>query len=237
MRMSGGVLLLVLALGLAGCGSSSPPLAPSSVSRVVPPTYTLTGVVSGLTPAGLVPLAGVSVQADLYMIGVTDANGVYTLTGLPAVSGIVVTTWKPSYVNQTRTVALGGETRLDFQLARLATFTLSGVVSEMTSTGPAPVEGVQIDDWSCDPAFPGNRPRNPSDGCLYGLPHSATTDSNGRYSMSGVYATVANSATQNFVCATKAGYQGNMPGSECGGYSTTVTVDGDTRFAIQLVRR
>jgi hypothetical protein len=193
-----------------------------------------------MTPTGLAPVEGVLVQVNLVRPGTTDSNGFYsipglTLTGLAPNVAIgnfnTVTAWKPSYVNDTRTMTISGDTRLDIELIRRATFTLSGIVSEMTETGLAPIEGVQIDDWSCDPVFPGNRQRLPSDGCNYGLSQSTTTDKNGRYSISGVY------ATQNFVCATKEGYQGNMPESECGGYSGSLTVDGDTRFDVQLVRR
>ena len=49
--------------------------------------------------------------------------------------------------------------------------------------------------------------------------------------MSGVY------ATRNLVCAIKDGYEGNVADPECGGYSTSLTLDGDTRFDIELVRQ
>jgi hypothetical protein len=180
------------------------------------------------------------VQVNFVKPVTTDGNGFYSIPGL-TLTGLApnistgnfntVTMWKSRYLSDTRTVAISGDTRLDIQLSRRPTFTLSGVVSEMTATGLVPVEGVLIDDWSCEFVVPGNRLPVPTDDCYYGLSQSTTTDKNGRYSVSGVY------ASRNFVCATKEGYQGNMPQSECGGYSDSVTVDGDTRFDIQLVRR
>jgi hypothetical protein len=236
-----GTIVLVLAHAMAGCSSdSSPtPLAPSPAAQPVP-SYTLSGVVLAMTPAGLAPVEGASVQMNLTKPAVTDVNGFYnipglTLTGLSPNTAIghfnTVTTWKPAYVNDSRTVTVSGDTRLDIEIVRRVTFTLSGVVSEMTDVGLTPIEGVRIDDWSCDPVFPGNRQRVPSDGCSYGLSHSTTTDKQGRYSVPAVY------ATQNFICATKEGYQGSSNPSECEGQAESLTVDGDTRFDIRLVRR
>lgn len=239
-RVTWGIVGLVLAHAVAGCGSGSSltPLAPSPAQPV--PTYTLSGVVLAMTPAGLAPVEGALVQMNLTKPAVTDIDGFYsipglTLTGLSPNTAIgnfnTVTTWKPTYVNDSRTVTVSGDTRLDIEIVRRATFTLSGVVSEMTDSGPIPVEGVEIHDWSCDPVFPGNRQRVPSDGCSYGLSHSTTTDKSGRYTVPRVY------ATQNFICAVKEGYEGNMRESECDGHAESLTVDGNTRFDIQLVRR
>ena len=141
------------------------------------------------TPLGLVPVEGVSIQVNMTKPATTDSNGFYSipelvLTGLAPNISIgnfnTVTAWKPTYVNDTRIVTISGDMRHDIQLIRRATFTLSGVVTEETPTGLAPLEGVEIHDWSCDPTFPGNRLPVPSDGCNYGLSHSTTTDRNGR---------------------------------------------------------
>lgn len=238
-RLSLAMSLVLLVGACSGGPPSAGPTSPTPI-RAPEPTYTLSGVIVAETPTGLAPVEGVWVQVNMIKPAMTDGNGFYsipglTLTGLAPNVAIgnfnTVTAWKPSYVNDTRTLTISGDTRHDIQLIRRATFTLSGVVSEETPTGLAPIEGVEIHDWSCDPVFPGNRLPVPSDGCSSGLSHSTTTDKNGRYSIPRVY------ASKNFVCATKDGYQGNMPGSECDGYSTSVTLDGDTRFDIQLVRR
>lgn len=230
---------LVLSVAACSGGTAPGPTSPTQ-ARAPEPTYTLSGVIVAETATGLVPIEGVWVQVNMTKPAITDASGSYsipdlTLTGLAPNVSIghfnTVTAWKPTYLNDTGTVTIAGDTRHDIQLIRRATFTLSGVVSEMTATGMVPVEGVEIHDWSCDPAFPGNRLPTPADGCNYGLSHSTTTDTNGRYSVPGVY------ATRNLVCATKDGFEVNMTDSECGGYSTSLTLDGDTRFDIQLVRR
>ncbi len=152
------------------------------------------------------------------------------LSGLPAF--ITVTSWKPSYEADTRNVAISADTRLDIQLTRRATFTLSGVVYEMTPAGPSPVEGVHIDAFSCEPIFTA---------CDRGLSLDTATDREGFYSIPGVY------AGQNFICAAKEGYQAeltgpcNMPHSEDAEIPVTaghpLTVTGHARFDIRLVRR
>ena len=233
------VMALLLSVSACGGGSTPVPTSPS-LTRAAEPTYTLSGVIVADTPTGLAPVEGVLVQVNMIKPATTDSNGFYSIPGL-VLTGLApnvaighfntVTAWKPSYVNDTRTLTISGDTQHDIQLVRRATFTLSGVVSERTATGLVPVEGVRIDDWSCDPVFPGNRLPVPSDGCNYGLSRSTTTDKSGRYNVPGVY------ASRNLICATKDGYEGNVADSECEGYSTSLTLDGDTRFDIQLVRR
>lgn len=83
-----------------------------------------------------------------------------------------------------------------------ATYTLSGVVSEVTPTGPAPVEGARVEEWN--------------------LHLVATTDTNGFYSISGLYAGLTS------VWVSTEGYET---------VRRDVTIDGDTRLDIQLVRR
>ena len=229
---------LVLSMAACSGGGAAGPTSPTQPA--VEPTYTLSGVIVADTPGGLAPVEGVLVQVNMVRPAMTDSNGFYSIPGL-VLTGLspnvalghfnTVTAWKPSYVNDTRTLTIGGNTRHDIQLVRRATFTLSGVVSERTATGLVALEGVEINDWSCDPVFPGNRPPVPSDGCNYGISQSTRTDEHGRYTISGVY------ASRNLVCATKEGFEGNAIDADCGGYSTSLTLDGDTRFDIQLVRR
>lgn len=237
-RLATAMILLLSTAACSGGDATGPTSA--TQTRAAEPAYTLSGVIVVETPMGLAPLEGVLVQVNMTKPATTDSNGFYSVPGL-VLAGLApnisvghfntVTAWKPTYVNDTRTVTISGDTRHDIQLVRRPTFTLSGVVTEETPTGFAPVEGVQIHDWSCDPAFPGNRLPGPSDGCNYGLSHDTITDKDGRYSIQGVY------ASRNLVCATKEGYRVNLPESECDGYSASLTLDGDTQFDIQLVRR
>lgn len=72
----------------------------------------------------------------------TDENGHYSIPGLRATSGIVVT--KYPYKQERRSLSLSADTQLDLQLVRLDPYHLSGVVSELTPTGPVPVEGALV---------------------------------------------------------------------------------------------
>ena len=101
---------------------------------------------------------------------------------------------------------MSGDTQFDIQVIRGATYTLSGVVSETTPTGHTPVEDVDV---YCDACGEFGHTR------VY-------TDTNGFYTFSGVYAGI----TQLLV--RKDGY--NVVGP------TVPTVNGDTRFDIELVR-
>lgn len=97
-----GIPVLVLLVGLAGCGGTdSLPSGPSAVPPQVvvppPPTgiwldgYTLTGVslsgtVSEATATGPIPIAGALVYCELcgeitHMWATTDANGFYRFSG------------------------------------------------------------------------------------------------------------------------------------------------------------
>ena len=102
-RMAGGVL--VLALGLGGCGSADSPVTPLTPSPLPPQAvvpaprppgswlrdYTLTGVslsgvVSELTATGRTPIAGAVVYCELcgeqtHTFAYADDNGFYHFTG------------------------------------------------------------------------------------------------------------------------------------------------------------
>lgn len=84
------------------------------------------------------------------------------------------------------------------------TYTLSGLITERTSTGSMPLEGVEV--------F-----RGYASGWI-----GATTDSNGFYEVHGLY------DRTDVVSASKDGYERQ---------EARVTVNGDTRFDMQLVRR
>ncbi len=90
-RTRTGLLLLVLAAGLPGCDGGRPSV-PSGPSTLPPPQtpspgnsafsvadVTLSGVVSEVTPNGLVPLEGVGVSNGEGEYAVTDANGFFSI--------------------------------------------------------------------------------------------------------------------------------------------------------------
>lgn len=221
------VLLVTLASACSGSSSSPTPSAPS---QSVPSTYTLTGVVLSVTPTGLTPVEGAQVRVPgLHgaQFAATDSNGYYNISGVPASSGDVVAT-KAGYAGVSKTLTISGDTRLDFQLGpRVAISTLSGVVSEVTPTGLVPLEGVRIEELSCDPAGP--------IGCPVHISSAVVTDKNGFYSISGLFSGTGN----NTVWASKAGYQDSttdLPACEAAP-CRIINVNGDTRLDIQLVRR
>jgi hypothetical protein len=165
--------------------------------------------------SGLILVTGARVEeSSSRRTTTTDLNGFYSISGLHATNNFV-TVSKVGYVSDTRFVTIDGDTRLDIQVAlvQVVTYTLTGVVSEMTETGLVPVEGVQL---YCD-------------GCGSEFGHTFMyTDSNGFYSFSWLY------PGYQTLLVTKEGY-GTPPRQPDGIFTMTVT--GDTRLDIQLVRR
>jgi hypothetical protein len=111
-RTSTGFLPLVLAVGLAGCQStSSPSPAPSAVQQPVPvPTppsafppgvlsdYTLSGVVFEVTTTGQTPIEGAQVYCELcgaetHSWARTDSNGFYSFTGVWTTPDVRTPVW------------------------------------------------------------------------------------------------------------------------------------------------
>ena len=227
------VAMLLLPLAFAACGGA-PPAAPSSLTTTRPPdpTYTVSGVVIGQTRTGSAPVEGVLVRVA-GQSGTTDGNGYYSLSGVPASYG-GVSAVKAGYAVAREILTVSGDTRHDFQLGPVvALSTLSGVVSEVTPTGLVPVEGVLLEESSCEdvasspPFFPGNA-------CEAYIFQTTKTDKRGLYSFSGLY-----SGQGNVVWARKDGFEDPFPqhypeNSEGG---QAVTIDGNRRFDIQLVRQ
>jgi hypothetical protein len=88
---------------------------------LVPPgTYTLSGVVTEMTPAGEEPLEGASVSR-LYGGGwqdaTTDGKGFYQIRGLYDRTDTVSVS-KEGYQTQQQTVSVTGDTRFDIRLVR-----------------------------------------------------------------------------------------------------------------------
>jgi len=133
-----------LSLFVVACGDTknATPISPTAAPiPVAPPTYTLSGVISDATPAGVAPLEGVQVWTGPQH-ATTDGNGYYSISGLTASNSIFVT--KVGYKQVRKSLTLSGDAQLDIQLDPLEKYTLSGVVSEQTPTGLVPVEGALV---------------------------------------------------------------------------------------------
>jgi hypothetical protein len=140
------VLSALLAAICAGC---SQPSGPSPV--VGPPLYSVTGVVSEMTSSGPVPVAGIKVEDPVSRnSSSTDGYGQFRLALTEGVYALQAT--GPQFEARSQTVTVAGNIRLDIQMTRRVSFTLSGRVSEDTGDGKVPIEGVEI---YCDTCGPG----------------------------------------------------------------------------------
>src|SRR5262245_54264232 len=143
-----------LAMLTGACGGG-PPIAPTSPTQTVSPepTFTVSGMVVAQTSTGSAPVDGVQVRVA-GQEGTTDGNGYYSLQGVPKSYG-GVSAVKAGYAAAREILTVSGDTRFDFQLGpRVAIYTLSGVVSEVTPTGLVPVEGVLVHEYSCEDVSP-----------------------------------------------------------------------------------
>ena len=220
---------ILLAGSLAACDRTSPispgpPLGQQQAHN--PPavtTYTVSGVVSEMTATGLVPLSGVLVRETLsFHSSRTDDQGSYSIAGVPPRSaGNTISAGKTGYTTGTVTQAIGGDTRVDLQLERRPTYTLSGVISEITATGLVPIEGVTVEflSWVGD------------DNYAYG---ETPTDAQGRYRLPGFW---SGSDVYTEIWLTKAGYRIDpQMNPSCDRCFRTLTITGDTVLDIQLER-
>ena len=206
-RLSVAIIVTIL---LSACGDS--PTLPGTTDQPPTPTYTLSGVVTVATVQGPALVTGARVEESISRrVTTTDLNGFYSISGLAPTNNLVTVT-KAGYVSETRPVTINSDTRFDIEVTRVpvVTYTLTGVVSEMTETGLVPVEGVQL---YCD-------------GCGSEFGHTFMyTDSNGFYSFSWLY------PGHQTLLVSKEGYR------TLSGQPLTMTVTGDTRLDILLVRR
>ena len=166
---------------------------------------------------------------------ITNGNGHYSLPAVPRSSG-GASAVKAGYAVAREVLTVTSDTQFDFQLGpRVATHTLSGVVSEETPNGLVPIEGVLVEEYSCEdvsasPPFFGNS-------CPVVVYQTMTTDKSGVYSFSGLYA-----GGRNSIGAEKEGFEDPVApdGTEhpdAPDRSRRVTITGATRYDIQLVRR
>jgi hypothetical protein len=90
-----------------------------SKSQVYPPgSYTLSGVVTEVTAAGVSPVVGASVEIIVgggWRVSVTDVNGEYAIPGLYD-SSPVVHAFKAGYLTSKQEVRITGDTRYDIGL-------------------------------------------------------------------------------------------------------------------------
>ena len=192
----------------AACSGSSSPTSPSTPTQ---PTSTLSGLVFAETPSGPAPVVGARVRLEIGSFRLdanTDQNGLYTLSGLHEGLSTVSTT-RDGYDSDTRNVTISGDVRLDIRIVARVSYTVSGVVSEMTPSGLVPLEGVYVTgSWD----------------------YPVTTDSKGFFSLSvcGDSACLFYNGDRFSLSASKDGYQPDR---------REMTINGDTRLDIQLLRR
>jgi hypothetical protein len=161
-----------------------------------------------MTPNGLVPVEGVLVQeANSRRQVRTGADGLYTLSGVSGASNSISVSGL-FYVTQTRALTISADTRLDITVVRVPTYTLSGVVFEVTPAGRVPIAEVSVYCDSCG---------SPSGHTF------VTTDARGFYS----FDWTANGSVSLIV--EKSGFR--LPGG------SIATVNGNTQFDIELVRQ
>ena len=181
------------------------------------PTATLCGLVFADTPSGLEPVDGARVRLEIGSLrqdATTDQTGRYYLSGLyDGVSSI--STSKDGYDPDTRQVSISGDVRLDIRVVRRVAYTLSVLVSEVTPTGKAPVEGALV--------------TGPWD-------YPAPTDRNGLYRSAGPFIGLSKEGFED-PRVDPNGKEGD--GQEGAGQedNTQVTINGDTRLDLRLVRR
>jgi hypothetical protein len=95
-------------------------LVVTQTSRFPPGTPTLSGVITEMTPTGLVPLSGAWVDRSVpggWQSATTDENGRYRISGLIDGTAEVVV-GKNGYQEESRQVTLAGDMQFDLQLVR-----------------------------------------------------------------------------------------------------------------------
>lgn len=212
--------LIAVSLVVSGwaCEGRTPttPTPPATPTR---PPGTLSGLVFAVTPSGLTPVEGARVRLEIgsfRLDALTNENGYYSMNGLYEGSSSI-TTSRQGYETDTRKTTITGDVRLDIGVVPRLLHTLSGIVYEVTPTGHIPIEGVDVYCDSCGE-----------------FGHTSVfTDAKGAYSFPEVF------NGSNPLIVRKEGYR-DPPGTPLGPVSQgwrQVTVNGDTRFDIELVRR
>jgi hypothetical protein len=125
--------LLSVATLMSACNGAVPassPIAPSPSTPSAPapsqPTYTLSGVISEVTPSGRVPVEGVLVEevscdprcTNFGQTATTDPKGFYRLSEFPASQARFLWLSKKGYRADELSVTITTDTRLDIELVR-----------------------------------------------------------------------------------------------------------------------
>jgi hypothetical protein len=109
--------------------------------------------------------------------GITDGHGYYSLSGVPRSYG-GASAVKAAYAAAREILTVSGDTQFDFHLGpRVAIYTLTGVVSEETPAGLVPIEGVLVEEYSCEDVSPS--PPFFSSTCPINIYQATTTDKRG----------------------------------------------------------
>jgi len=206
-------MTLAAAFLMYGCGKGS-------IGGPTPAPTTLSGVVFEVTESGQVTVAGALVRTtngrgSTY----TDRNGRFDL---PATDPMLLEIIKWQFEPAHQSISINGNTVADFQIVRKPLRTVSGFVTEDTETGRLPIEGAAVDIVQCGPDERGTYSG------VFG-----TTDADGFYSLANLC------DGQTMVSAYKKGYEFAPAADPCisDGYECrTLTIDGDTRFDIHLIK-
>ena len=215
--------VVAVALAAAGCDSSRMPTAPGAIVPSATPTpgttatYTVSGVVTAMTAAGLVLVADVLIEEGRsHEIARTDEHGTYSLSRVPAGTAELRAT-KDGYELSRSQISVSGDMRLDIRIVAFTTYTLSGMAFEMTPAGAIPIEGVHL---YCD-------------SCGSPVGHTFTdSDANGFYA----FAWTGNGThpvqvwKEGYVLRESTLVGGRIP-------AIYASVNGDTRRDIELVRQ
>ena len=221
----GALSLLVASCSDSKNASLTSPTPVAVAAPVTPSTHSISGRVSAVsrgvawTPQTGAAVEGVLVtETNSHQSAITDAKGIFSITGVSGPLSFSVS--KSGYFDRHTSTIPAGAGYMELRIDPIpTTYTLTGAVFEMTSSGRVPVEGVRIEGSTCD---------DPS----YCKDQISTTDRNGLYSLT-LY------EGRNDLWVSKEGYQTDPPVLHAGDYdyNATVTLNGDTRFDIQVVRR
>ena len=207
----------MLALSVMSVACGPPTWDPPDPPPPPPPplNYTISGAVTEMTETGPVPVEGMRVTvSSTTLSAMTDANGLYSIPGIKTTSSAVSAT-KDGYTTVTTVVTATADTRLDIRVARIVTYTLSGMAYEQTPEGRVPIPGIVL---YCD-------------ACGDPQGHTfMTTDADGLYSFSWV-----RSGTTYLQVMGKEGYVYVGPAPI--NLGVPITTIGDTRFDVEFVRR
>jgi hypothetical protein len=174
-------------------------------------TFTISGTVLDVTDRR--PVEGAEVREEYSRAQTTtDSSGAYTLSGVYGETSSVTVT-RPGYLPLRKTLAGGANARLDLDVSRILSYVLSGMVFEVVKGRRTPISGVELFCHGCG---------SPDGHAL------AFTDASGLYR----FAWAIGPTELN---VTREGYRlADATGDES---TTTATVNADTRFDIELVRR